>query len=203
MSNSTVVSLCNFPIGPEFKPGLFPNDYVIPAATEDTLGLLVVSDGFTDIPQLDHKSIRMTISSEEIAKAIVDDWKSAQLQVGPGAAPGLFFVEGKQDEETIRKKHAPAIAKAKAEHTVWAQRLLKMADDLWQLKPVHRQIASTMINAAKYLKEDRVWMKSARPEDTIRCPGCTAIVPAAAAVCQHCSAILDDKKYQQLTFASR
>lgn len=85
MSNSTIVSVCNFPIGPEFKPGLFPNDYVIPAASEDKLGIVVISDAWTDVPLLDRKTIRVPILSAEVARSIVEDWKIAQLQIGPDA----------------------------------------------------------------------------------------------------------------------
>lgn len=201
MSNATIVSVCNFSIGPEFKPGLFPNDYVIPAATEDKLGLAVIGDGYVDVPQLDRKSIRMIVIAAEIARSIVEDWKIAQLQIGPGAQPGLFYVDGAHSEDTILDTCEDKLEKARNEHTEWANRLVKMGDDLWQLKPSHRQISRTMISAAIYLHVDRVWTKSSKPTDTVICPACTSRVPTGAAVCLQCKVILDPEKYAQFEFA--
>jgi len=201
LSNATIVSICNFSIGPEFKPGLFPNDYVIPTATEDKLGIVVVSDAWTDVPLLDRKSMRVTIPAVEVARAIVEDWKIAQLQIGPNAQPGVFYVEGAHSEDTILDNFDHLIAKARTEHIEWANRLVRMADDLWQIKPVHRQISRTMINACKYLKVDRVWTKSAKPEDTTRCPACAATIPSNVIVCQFCHVILNEEEYSKFTFA--
>lgn len=204
MSNSTIVSICNFSIGPEFKPGLFPNDYIIPAATEDKLGIVVIGDAWTDIPLLDRKTIRVPILSGELARSIVEDWKIAQLRIGPNAQPGVFYVDGAYSEDTILDNCQEQLNIARVQHTGWANRLVQMADDLWQMKPIHSQISSTMINAARYLKiEDRVWMKSAKPEDTVRCPSCTSIVPAAAVVCGICHVVLNAEEYKSLTFAKR
>lgn len=203
MSKATIVSICNFPIGPEFKPGLFPNDYIVPAATEDRLGIVVISDAWTDVPQLDRKSIRITILAAEVARSIVEDWKTAQLQIGPGSQPGLFYLDGEHTEDEILEDEGGQILlmKARTEHTEWANRLVKMADDLWQLKPSYRQISRTMISAAKFLNLDRQWMKSAKPTDTVVCPACTSRVPTGAAVCLHCKAIIDPVKYAQFEFA--
>lgn len=202
MSNSTIVSLYPSPIGPEFKPGLNPNDFVIPAATEETLGILVIPDGWTDIPMLDYKTLRVAVPSAEIARSVVEDWKSAQLCVnGVDAAPGLFYVDGPHSEDSILDNFDSLISHARNMHTGWAQALVRMADDLWEIKPVRRQISKSMVNAAKYLKLDRAWTKNARPEDTVRCPSCTSLVPAESVVCQYCKVVLDAEAYSRLTFA--
>lgn len=200
---ATIVSVCNFPIGPEYKPGLFPNDYVIPAATEDNLGIVVVTDGWTDVPQLDRKSIRIVVPAAEIARSIVQDWKVAQLQIGPGAQPGLFYVEGAYSEDEILDNCEEMLRVARSEHIEWARRLVKMADDLWALKPMHVQISAGMINAANYLKLDRVWTRTPSPEDSRNCPSCTTKLPAATVVCPQCNVILDEDKYQNFKFAGR
>jgi len=201
MSKCTVVSICNFSIGPEFKPGLFPNDFVIPAASEESLALLVIEDGWTDVPLLDRKSMRVPVLSAEIARAVVEDWKSAQLQIGLGSQPGLFYVDGEHDEDDILEGCEDLLVKARNEHTEWTNRLVKMADDLWYMKQSHRQISRTMIHAARYLHVDRAWTKSSRPDDTVICPACTSRVPAGAAVCLQCRAIIDAEKYSQFEFA--
>jgi hypothetical protein len=201
MGQATIVSVCNFPIGPEFKPGLFPNDYIIPAAEEGGLGIIIISDAFTDIPQLDRKNIRVTVPAAEVARSLVEDWKSAQLMIGPGAQPGLFYVDGALSEDEIIDELSNEINKARDEHTEWAQRLVKMADDLWAIKPLFVQISAGMIYAAKYLHVDRVWTQNVRPEQSMVCPSCNSRISSLTVVCPHCSVILNEEKHAQFNYA--
>ncbi len=199
MGKATVVSICNFPIGPEFKPGLHPSDYSIPAAKDGIPSVLVINDAFHDVPLLNYKTIRVNVPAEEIARAVCEDWKIAQLQTAVGAMPGVFYVSGEYDGEDILATFPEHIQKARTEHNNWCNRLVKMADDLWQLKRSHRHIATTMINAAKYLNlENREWASDFKAEDTIRCPGCREFVDSEAAICRHCKTIINMELYESL-----
>lgn len=201
MSHATIVSVCNFPIGPEFKPGLFPNDYVIPAATDEGLGIVVVSDGWTDIPQLDRKTIRVPVPAAEIARSIVEDWKIAQLEIGAGAQPGLFYVDGALSEDEIVDELEAELNKARTEHSAWCRKLIKMADDLWAIRPITIQISASMVNAAKFLNVDRAWLRNTLVEEITVCPSCTTKLITGTVVCPNCRVILDKDKYAELEFA--
>lgn len=200
MAKASVVSVCNFPIGPEFKPGLHPSDYVVPAAKdEDTPGVLVIEDGFHDIPLLDYKTMRIVVPAAEIARAVSEDYKIAQLQIAVDASPGVFHVDGEHEPEDIGSEFPTLVQTAKIFHRNWANRLVKMADDLWQMKRSHRNIATTMINAALYLKLDREWSKEHKPEDLKKCIGCGSLVDAEAAICRFCRTVVNPKAYELLT----
>lgn len=204
MSKATVVSVCNYPIGPEFKPGLHPSDYSIPAAeNEDTPAVLVIEDGFHDIHLLDYKTMRVTVPSAEIARAVVEDYKIAQLQIADNALPGLFYVDGEYEPIEAVNEFPKLVGNARVQHRNWCNRLVKMADDLWQLSKRHRHISTTMINAASYLKLEREWSKEHMPEDLAKCPGCASLVPAEAAVCRFCTTIINKAAYSNLTFAEK
>lgn len=202
MGNATIISVCNFKIGPEFKPGLFPNDYVVPAATPENLGLVVVSDGWTDIPQLDRRSIRIAVPAAEIARSIVQDWKVAQLEIGPGAQPGLFYVDGALSEDEVMDELDAEVKNARVEHSNWCRKLVKMGDDLWAIRPITIQISASMINAAKYLNVDRVWLRNTVVEDITVCPACTTKLITGTVVCPNCRVIIDKDRYSELEFAS-
>lgn len=203
MSKATVVSVCNYPIGPEFKPGLHPSDYTVPAAeSEDNPGVLVIADGFHDIHMLDYKTMRVTVPGEEIARAVVEDYKSAQLQLSPNAAPGVFHVGGEYESGLDAAADFPELYNnAKTFHRNWCNNLVKMADDLWHLKRSHRHIATTMINAALYLKLDREWSRTYKPEQLIACPACASMISSEAAICKVCRTVTNKVAYAELQLA--
>lgn len=201
---ATVVSLYNGEIGPEYKPGVHADNwFVVPAATEDELGILLVRDGWHDVPLLDYKSTRMTIPAHELARSICEDWKTAQVMASDQAMPGVFYVHGKHNDESIKEDHEELIATAKEQHILWCTRLVKMADDLWQVSRQHRHIATTMINAAKYLGQEREWAKDFKPVQTSKCVACLSILDYGAIICKHCGVIADKERFAELELVRR
>lgn len=201
---ATVVSLYNDDIGPEHKPGVHPDNwFVVPAATEDELGILVVRDGWHDVPLLDYKTTRMSIPAHEIARAISEDWKVAQVMADGVAMPGVFHVHGEHDDESVKDDFSNKIDIAKEQHIHWCTRLIKMADDLWQVSRQHRHIATTMINAAKFLKQEREWASDFKPVETTKCIACLSILDYGAIVCKHCGVIVDKDRFAELDLVRR
>lgn len=195
---ATVVSVCNFPIGPEFKPQLNPAHFSVPAATEDDLGILVVKDVLQYIPQLDYKTIVVGVPDKELANSIVEDWVGGQLQITAEARPGIFYVDGEYDSDEIKDEYDERLQSVVNAHTNWCQALLRMADDLWQVKKQHRHISSSMINAASYLQAEREWTRAPRPEDFKKCPACRIQLDQDAIICKGCRVIIDKAQFAAL-----
>lgn len=199
MSESTVVSVCNFDIGPEHKPQLNPAHYLVPAATDDKLGILVITDPLQYIPQLDHKVLVVTVPSNEIAKSVVEDWVNGQLKIsGADVRPGIFWVKGEQDSDSIKTDFADELRSAYLSHGKWCRELLKMADDLWTEFRKYRHISTSMINAAKYLNAEREWIKTPEPLDMVKCPACRTILDSDAIICKVCRTVVNKARFSEL-----
>lgn len=206
MSTATVVSVCNYPVGPEFKPGLFPRTYEIPAATghfTDSFvpGVLIIEDGFHDIPQLDYKTIRVTVPAIEIARSVVNDYCTAQLQVSEVALPGMFALDSGYQASEVVVMFENELGAALERHTAWCRNLVKMGDDLWNISKQSRHISTTMRNAAKFLQLQREWLSDATPIMTAKCPACFSIIEQGASICKHCHAVLDKERAAQFSLA--
>lgn len=203
MSNHyTVVSVCNFQVGPEYKSGVFPSTYTIPPAEDGSYSTLRIEEGFHDIPQLDYKTIRVPVSPKEIANSVVNDYRRDSLEVSDGAMPGLFCVEGDFSPNT-NEAHEELLSQAVGQHTNWTQRLIRMGDSNWNVKKDHRQITDIIRSAADYLHVQREWNSKMRPDDFSKCPACRTLIDSEAAICAHCGAVVDATKAESFVFAGR
>jgi hypothetical protein len=206
MNGATIVSVMNFDVLNEHKPQLQPSHYDILGVGQqlDACQVTHIKDAIQFIPQLDHKTLTVPVSAIDLARSVVEDWTSAQLETAPpDAMPGLFYVDGIYSVEEVEDEFAQQLEMARNKHTLWCQRLLALADELWTLKPSQRHLSANMRYAARYLKTDRVWLKAPRPEDLQKCPACTQNVPSDAVICMHCSAVLNAEKYKNIQFAGR
>jgi hypothetical protein len=201
MSKATVVSVCNFDIGPEYKPQLSPSHFFVPAAKPNGIAVMSFDDPIQYIPTLDYKTIVVPVPAKEVAKSIVEDWVTAQLKVENGARPGLFWVEGEYEVEDIISEYPAEVSKAFADHKQWCELLMKMGDDLWQEFRKHRHITSSMINAAAFLGEDREWSKVRKNSDFVKCPACKSLIENDASVCKVCRTIVNKSAFEALNLS--
>jgi len=205
LDKATVVSVCNFPILNEYKPQLNPAFFSIEAAPEDSVAVLVIESPIEYVPTLDYKSVVRNVPAIEVARSFVNDWTEAQLCVSmaTGALPGLFPIDGPLTADEADEQFPDEISNARSRHTSWANNLVKMADDIWTESPKHRHISDSMRNAAKYLKLDRAWAKRFEADKQIFCPACRTVVDSAAIVCKVCRCVLNQEKFEKLTFSER
>lgn len=203
MSKYTIASVCNFRIGNEHKPGLHPSDYYIEAASPNNISVLVIGDGMHYIPQLNGKALRINVMAEEIAKAVVFDFCSASILADDIVKPGLFCVEGEFTPEEIMSDFPNEVKEARKSHIEWCKKLVKAGDDDWAENHKYKTIAEACRNAARFLGLERDWLE-VKHEDVIevKCPACKTAIDSTAIVCMNCKAVLDKKRYAELSFAS-
>ena len=200
MSKTTIISLVPFDIE-EQKP-VYPGHFFIPGAKEDDIEILVVENVhcFKYI-DMDRGTDKVAIDSEELAKAIVEDYVNSQLAVRPGdnIAPGLFYIPGEHTKIEVKTKYKDIISSYKKKQVNWFEILVRMADDDWEKTRQHKIISGIQRYAARYLNLNRPWL--IEPQMT-KCIACRNTVETEAIICPTCKAILKPEEYKNLQFAS-
>lgn len=202
-STATIVSLVPFPIN-EFKPQMDPEYIRIPAAEPNSFVVFHVTDSSFPYYVGEGKSINIPEPAHRFAQAIVDDYRSAQIGLSEGAAPGIFFLEGRYTKEMIKKDEAllSFVLVAKQQQIKWFENLVRLADDDWAKTRQHSLISDLQRHAARALNISRDWLFAPSLDGAnIRCKACTSIVPTGAIVCPNCRCVLDEEKAKELSFA--
>lgn len=197
MSKSTIVSLVPFDIH-ENKP-VFPGDFFIPGARENDFEILVV-DNATSFKYIDENrgTIKLLVESEELAKAIVEDYENSQVARHDGLGPGIFFVPGEYTKDGIRLKFKAELKVARDKQNKWFESLIRLADDDWEKTRQHRAISDLQRYAAKALNLERPWLIEPKMS---KCPACKVTVEEGAIICSNCHAVLDKEAYEKMQFA--
>ncbi len=198
----TVISLVPFDIN-EFKPGVHPRRYDIPASIGGKPQVLVIETGISFVSVADGRpALQMTAGSADIARAVVDDYIGSQIGVDEGAAPGLAWVNGRWTAEEVVAKFPDILLELEGRNNQWFLRLVRTADDDWARYHSHRVISDMQRTACKLLSFDREWNVEVKEQPKgIRCPGCGSIAIAGTAVCGICKCVLDKVAHAKLTFA--
>ena len=200
----TIVSFLPIAIPGEQKPGLYPGSFAIPASDGKEPSLLYVDNSITYVYlDGDRGSLPVRIPAEEVARSIVEDYcKSTPLYENGISSPGLFWVYGELTPIEIFKKHVSECKKAVALQREWFIRLVKDADDNWEKFHQLKMISSLHRFAADYLVLERPWNVDAEANKNTKCPACYSVIPAEAALCMYCKAIIDIDRYNAFTFAN-
>lgn len=200
--NSTIISIVPFVIK-EFKPGVYPGNYTIPAAPENGISHCLVTPAVTFVDRIDQPSLRVNVTSIEVAKAIVEDYYHAALGINDDkdARPGLFYVQGTY-HENFEYLFPEELARARVQQKNWFLELVSIADDDFAKDRRHIVISDVQRYAAKALKFDRPWLLQV--DDNIiekTCPACFTVVHPKAIICATCKAVIDVERYKELKFA--
>jgi hypothetical protein len=196
----TVVSIVPFNIV-ENKPGLFPGQFIIPAAQGEDFNILHVGPSKYYVYLDSERGYFEAQSTEkEVAESIVMDYSVAQVGYGDGSQPGLFIIPEKLTKEEIRKKYSGKLSEIRAVQNNWFRRLVTLADDDWARYHQHKMISDLQRFAAQYLGMDREWLIQATDE-VKRCPGCRTVVDPLAIICSNCRTVLNKAEYDKLIFA--
>lgn len=204
----TVVSVCNYPIMGENKPTVQHEPIRIPAADPELgISTFIVKPAilheFMGATDKEYRIKKVPVDAKEMAEAIVLDYCNAQLCLEDGAKPGLFCVEGEFTPEEILEQFPTLVKQAKINHTLWAKKLIAMADDEWATEKRHRRIGAQMRNAAQYFGLDREWVDPTKFISTaIDCPACGEKLSPKVAVCKYCRCVVNEELFAELEFAS-
>lgn len=206
---STVVSIVPFALS-EYKPGLFPAKYEIPAAASmDDPEILVVRGCyfFVDVPEHPQRSFKIETSSEKLAHSIVFDFLDSQLAIDrdTNAMPGIFYIPEEVPKSMIKQGFRKELAQAKENQTNWFLNLVKMADDDFQMARKHEVVSGVQRQAARALGLERDWLLDIQKINQIAtktCPVCTSQILEKSIVCPTCRAILNDSEYKKFSFAA-
>lgn len=208
MAKCTVVSTLPFVLE-EYKHGLTPHLYVIPAATKEIPGSIVVEDGFhlVHIPLSDEKQppMRVVDTAEAIAKGLVLDYITASIFTdmqtranGAYAIPGLFWVEGAFKPEQIKQQHADKLKSATNNTLAWFERLVKVADDDWERHRQLKMITDIQRAACRYIGLEREWNQDLLAQTSnITCWACQASLHPNSIICRGCNAIINRTEYDK------
>lgn len=213
---ATVVSMYPFKIH-DFKPGLVPNTFDIPAAdvAKGEMQLFPVSAArFPVYLDAQRGSIWVTVPALILAQSIVFDYVTAKLGYEngegdendlknyiPGSKPAIFFVPGTPNKVEILEKYKARVELAKAEQINWFRKLITIADDDFTRYKQHRLITGLQRYAANYLNLDREWSVNITPEDFKPCLACGNRIRKEAIRCEHCGTVLDAERFKKLNLA--
>ena len=202
MSIATVFSIVPLDIF-EPKRGVYPIDgkpYVLPRPEPGKCTILHVNDAVTymyvgiDATPDKSGSIKMILSGEKVARAIVEDYINSQLAVDDVSKPGIIWRPGELN------KISPEDAKILIDtQTRRFRELVKLADDEWSKHHQHKFITKLQAIAARELGLDRDWANEPKPPK--KCPACLTNLDPAAGICYNCKVIVDPEKIKGLAFA--
>jgi len=195
---ATVVSILPFDIR-EAKYGVYPTHYDIPGPKKDEeFGIChVPNECYGLVYQLDGKQIQIPIPPWDVARAIVEDYRRAQLAATPTASAGLFYLAGKFEPEEIILHHQKDLARVRKEQEAWYTLLVTMADDDYQKTKQRRAVSDLQRFAARALQLERDWL-SIVAEHLVFCSMCGTELRKAVAKCYNCGFIVDQKRYDEL-----
>lgn len=211
---STLISIVPFPIR-EFKPGLVPGIFEIPASVDGKPQFKVIGQSMHHVYiDAERGNLPVIDPSYDVADAIVADYNSAQLESEPGAHPGLFWVLGNWNADKVKKdpRVAEKLDEIREIQNNWFQKLVVLGDDDWQRHRQHTAISDIQRVAAKTLdpenKRGREWIFVNNTQQTqmdemksMICPACGSDIINTAIICRYCKLIIDQKRYAEMKFA--
>lgn len=200
--HSTIFSIVPFEIN-EFKPGLYPGRFIIPACKDDKIPTRVVIGGaihYRYVPD-NPKPDAVEVPSYRIAPAIVSDYLDGQLWTTAEAKPGLCWLPGEISLEDFIK-HIE-YKRIKSEQVRWFTRIVDETTNDWKRYKTYKVVSDQARFAAMYLGRNPEWLSKPDVVEMTNCPACGTTNAKANAVCVSCSCILDKAKYEKLEFARK
>lgn len=195
----------------ERKPGLSPNQFVMPPAGENDFELLTVPDcQYSIYLDGDRGSILAYKAGEDVAERIVYDYIDSKPSSSPLAHPGLAWVPGDYamyegpkvlgyNKDRFKKDHLMLLDALYKAQNDWFGVLVTIADDEWERHRSHRAISDEQRLAAKRLNlTDRPYIISIPESRMTTCIACVTLISAKAILCPNCHTILNEVEYAKL-----
>ncbi len=203
---ATVCSLLPYQVR-ETKPGLIPDEYIIPKSDGLTPAVLVVEDaGMPVYRGGEMPPFRAIETAEKLAEGIAKCYNESQFGYEEGCHSALFSVPGEFNSgKEILTRFPEKVKAAREIQNRWFMRLIQMADDDWGRNHRHKTITDIQRFAARMMgKTDKPWYVSPEPVPMMKCPACSTLVESEAIVCKTCRAILnpEEAKKKGISFVS-
>jgi len=201
---STVFSICPYEVH-EFKPGLYPGHFIIPACEDENnpnRKVIGISEHYMNIGGKE-KPIAVTTSSRPIAKAIVDDFLDGLLFTTPEAHPGICWLPDNVTVETFKIKHIDMHKSMKIAQRKWCILLVEKTESEWKKNKNPRIVSDPARFAVRFLGiPTPEWMQVQEiGENYTACPACNTQNNPNNAICTNCHCVLDIEKHKKLIFA--
>lgn len=206
---STVISIVPWAIS-EFKPGLNPSNFFIPASVDGEPQCVLIGDCIHYV-YIDHDrgSMRVTDPSYIVARSIVTDYNSAQMEANVGCHPGLFWRVGEYTPARVKTELQEELATVRNIQKAWFEAIIRVGDDDWEKTHQHYSISDFQRSAARIIdpenKRNRPWIVYTAPEgdvNTTLCPACGSDIPKSVVVCRYCRYVVDPERHAKMQFAS-
>lgn len=199
---STIFSIVPHEIN-EFKPGILPGRFMIPACVDDTKPSRVVvgpSTWLVTVPG-QKKQLRISQASFEIARSIVMDFLDGQLFIDEASRPGIFWMQGNISVVDFLKR--PEYQILKDQQRRWFVLIVKKTEEDWHKYHHHRVVTDQARFAVKALGlPTPEWMTLEEVGLSFnKCPACSTMNDPANIICSNCSCVLQKEKFEKLQFA--
>jgi hypothetical protein len=191
----------------ETKPGLIPNEFIIPACKDPMKDVEIVHIARARFPvYIDENRPALVVPepSDLLAQAICRDFKVSVSHLQPGVAePGIFWLRGQYLKAEILdfsdKKITTLVDKNRDMQTTWFKSLVKAADDDWSRFHIRKMISDLQVLAVKALGIEReydiameIGLSKTKP-----CKFCRADIHPEAIICMHCRGVVDMDRFKK------
>ena len=202
--NSTIISIIPFQVT-EFKPGIYPGSFVIPASKDERPMSLIIPPAITFVDRIDQPALRIRLSSFEIAQSVVNDYILSNLgtDLDRNAKPGIFCVPGTHTEK-LEDNFVDELLAAHRSQQNWFLKLVEIADDDFAKDQRHIVVSDIQRHACRALGYERPWLLKLKEENEVKpktCVACYTPVHPNAIICPVCKTVLDRERYAELKLA--
>jgi hypothetical protein len=198
---STVFSICPYELH-EFKPGLYPGHYYIPACLDDRLPNRLVVGPSEHMMTIggQKRPLRVTTPSYEIAAAIVRDFLNGQLYTEADKHPGICWIQGDVSLENLNQETHQEM---KTTQKKWMVLVVQKTEDDWKKYKNSRVVSDQARFAVRALGlETPEWMKIEEVGLAFNaCPACNTKNDPDNVICTNCKCVLNEAKFAKLKFA--
>ena len=189
---STVFSIVPSAIN-EFKPGIYPGIFKIPACTDDRKPERLVVSASMHLMTVGGKKqpIQIETASYVVAKAIVDDFLDGQLYTTPDARPGICWIQGNIPVDLFLKERADMMERMQIQQRKWFILLIQKTEDDWKKYKNSRVVTDQARFAVRALGiPTPEWMTTEEVGmNFTKCPACSTMNDPVNVVCSSCSVL--------------
>jgi hypothetical protein len=176
------------------KPMIFPGLFMMEPAKANDFEILVIgpSSWFKEMEE-GQPYLEITSSSMVMAESFIKDW-CAQVGVEYGSKmPGLFYVPGSHDKNSIKALHQDKLDQAEIRQKEFFRNLVAIADVMWARTNGNPLVISEDAKlGAQYLGlTDKPWIKDFQATELRACLACGEFINYRFPVCRFCKAIVN------------
>jgi hypothetical protein len=201
LDKSTIISIFPKEIE-ERKATVQPGLFKIQAGSFDKPSCLTVgtSSWWKEVDDT-QPLLEIPVSSISIADSFVKDYCNGLLACNMSdQMPGLFYLPGEWNAETVKKEQMPIVLKYLGFQKKWFLELVRIADILWSRSNGNPlAISQDARLACKELNiHQKPWLGDLQTAELIRCVACGSLRNGLYPVCPTCKAVADPELAKKL-----